>query len=207
MYTPNSFRISDTSELHAIIRKHSFAMLVTHGKSGMTATHLPLLFDAGENSHGVLLGHMARANPQWRETEGEVLVIFPGPHAYISPTWYETPRTVPTWNYVTVHAYGSLQLIEDRDRLHDILTRTVTVYEERMPKPWSYDINDPEMEKMLKSIVGFQINVSRLEGKAKLNQNHPEERRRRVIRALESQPGDDSRDIAKRMAASLSDVT
>lgn len=203
MYIPSSFQVSDAAEIHALMRTHSFATLVTQGEGGMTATHLPLLLDTEAGPHGTLLGHMARANPQWRKIEGEVLAIFPGPHAYISPTWYETPGTVPTWNYVAVHAYGPLQLIEDKDSLHDILTRTTAVYEQGMPKPWSYGIADPDIDKMLKAIVGFRIEIHRLEGKAKLNQNHPEERRLKVIRALEAQDGEDSKSIAKLMTATL----
>jgi transcriptional regulator len=203
MYIPASFQISDAAEIHAFMRKYSFATLVTQGEGGMTATHLPLLLDAEAGPHGTLLGHMARANPQWRDIAGEVLAVFPGPHAYVSPTWYESPGTVPTWNYVAVHAYGPLQLVEDRDGLHDILTRTVSVYERRMPEPWSYDMADPDIDKMLKAIVGFRIEISRLEGKAKLNQNHPEERRRKVKLALEAQGGEDSKAIAELMEATL----
>jgi transcriptional regulator len=205
MYIPASFQVTDSAEIHAFMRKHSFAMLVTQGEGGMTATHLPLLLDADAGPHGTLLGHMARANPQWRDVAGEALAIFPGPHAYVSPAWYESPGTVPTWNYVAVHAYGAVQLVEDRDSLHDILTRTVSVYERRMPEPWSYDVADPDIDTMLKAIVGFRIEISRLEGKAKLNQNHPEERRRKVIRALEAQADEDSQAIARLMAARLKD--
>jgi transcriptional regulator len=203
MYTPASFKISDPDELHGFMRRHSFAMLVTQGEDGMTATHLPLLLDADVGPRGTLLGHMARANPQWKDVAGEALAVFPGPHAYISPTWYETPGTVPTWNYVAVHAYGPLELVEDRDGLHDILTRTTSVHERRMPEPWSYDPADPDIEKMLKAIVGFRIEITRLDGKAKLNQNHPEGRRQRVIRALEAQGDEESRAIAELMAATL----
>ncbi len=102
---------------------------------------------------------------------------------------------------------GAVELVEDRNSLHDVLTRTVSVYERGMPEPWSYDINDPDMDNMLKAIVGFRIKISRLEGKAKLNQNHPEERRRKVIRALEAQSDDDSQAIAKLMAATLPAAT
>ena len=203
MYTPASFQMSDAVEVYAFMRKHSFATLVTRGEGGMTASHLPLLLDDGAGPHGTLLGHMARANPQWRDVADEALAIFHGPHAYVSPSWYETPGTVPTWNYVAVHAYGPLQLVEDRDGLHDILTRTVSVHERRMPEPWSYDLADPDIDNMLKAIVGFRIEIGRLEGKAKLNQNHPEERRRKVIRALEAQGDEDSRAIAELMTATL----
>src|SRR5438045_687793 len=121
MYTRSLFKISNTAEIHAYMRSYSFAMLVTQGRDGMAATHLPILLDADAGPRGRLLGHMARANPQWKDLSGEALVIFPGPHAYVSASWYETPGTVPTWNYVAVHAYGTFQLIEDRDELHDIL--------------------------------------------------------------------------------------
>jgi transcriptional regulator len=148
---------------------------------------------------------MARANPQWRDVEGEALAVFSGPHAYVSPTWYETPGTVPTWNYTAVHAYGPLRLVEDCDGLHDILTRTTSFYEQAMPNPWSYDVADPDIDRMLRAIVGFRIEITRLEGKAKLNQNHPEERRRKVIRALEARPDDDSRAVAGLMRETLQD--
>lgn len=205
MYIPASFRMSDAAEIHAFMRLYSFATLVTRGEGGMTATHLPLLLDAEAGPHGTLLGHMARANPQWTGTADEALAIFTGPHAYVSPTWYECPGTVPTWNYVAVHAYGQLELVKDRVGVHDILTRTAGIYERRMPQPWSYDVADPEIDRMLGAIVGFRIEISRLEGKAKLSQNHPEERRRKVVRALNAQGGENSRAIAELMEASLED--
>ena len=130
-------------------------------------------------------------------------VIFRGPHAYISPTWYQDPGTVPTWNYVTVHAYGTFRPVEDRDALHSILKRMVAVYEGSMPRPWSYDPDSPVFDKMLREIVGFEIEITRLEGKHKLNQNHPVERRERVVRALQSRSDDDSKAIAKLMAEML----
>jgi transcriptional regulator len=203
MYIPASFQMSDPSELHAFMRAQSFALLVTQGKAGMIASHLPLLLDADAGPHGAIFGHMARANPQWRDVESKALAIFTGPHVYVSPTWYESPGTVPTWNYVAVHAYGELRLVEDRDGLHDILSRSVAVYEGGMPEPWSFDKSDPDIDKMLKSIVGFRIEISRLEGKAKLNQNHPEERRLKVIRALAGQTDENSQSIAKLMTAAL----
>lgn len=203
MYTPSTFKVSDTAEIHSYMERYSFAMLVTQGKPGMVATHLPILLDAQAGRHGKLYGHMARANPQWKQVQGEALVVFPGPHAYISATWYDTPGTVPTWNYVAVHAYGTLNVIEDRAKLHDILHRTIAVYESQMPRPWTYDDADPTFDDMLSEIVGFEIEISRLEAKRKLNQNHPEERRRRVVNALQTRSDSDSLAIAKLMADSL----
>jgi transcriptional regulator len=203
MYNPSSFKITDQAEIHATMRSNSFAALVTQGKGGMVATHLPVLLESDFGTHGRLLGHMARANPQWRDVQDEALVIFPGPHAYVSASWYETPGTVPTWNYIAVHAYGIFRPIEDRDRLHDILRRTVAVYEGNKPQPWSYDASDPVFDRLLKEIVGFEIEITRLEGKKKLNQNHPEERRRKVVRALQTRSDSDSQAIAKMMAEAL----
>ena len=205
MYIPSTYKVSDSAELHSLMKKHSFATLITQGAGGIIATHLPLLLDADAGRHGTLFGHMAMANPQWRDVTGEALAIFSGPHAYVSPTWYESPGTVPTWNYVAVHAYGAFELVQDRDGLHDILTRSVSVYERRMATPWSYDIADSDFDVMLKAIVGFRIEVSRLEGKAKLSQNHSEERRRKVIRALEAQAEENPQAIAELMAATLKD--
>lgn len=203
MYIPSSFRVSDLAELHQHIRRYSFATLVTQGEAGLSATHLPLLLDSDSGRYGRLLGHVARANPQWRDVREEALVIFPGPHAYISASWYETSGTVPTWNYTTVHAYGAIEIIEDGAAVHDILKRLAAAYEAAKQEPWSYDDTDLTFDKMRHEIVAFQIEISRLEGKYKLNQNHPPERRLKVIEALQAKPDDDSQAIARMMQATL----
>ncbi len=196
MYIPSSFKVTDAPQLHAFMRTHSFATLVTNGGAGLVATHLPILLD----TDGVrILGHMAKANPQWRDVQGESLVIFPGPHAYVCASWYETPGTVPTWNYATVHAYGLFRLIQDREKLIDILKRTVSVYEGNKTQPWRYDDSDPGVARRLQEIVGFEIEIGRLEGKWKLNQNHPDEVRRKVINALQKKPDANSKAIATMM--------
>jgi transcriptional regulator len=196
MYVPAAFAETDTATLYEFVRRHSFATLVTNGADGLVASHLPLLLDADAGSQGHLLGHMARANPQWRDIRGEAMAIFSGPHAYVSPSWYEEAGTVPTWNYVAVHAYGTLRLIEDREGLLDILRRSVLAYESPRPEPWTFDESGSHVEKLLRAIVGFRIEITRLEGKWKLSQNHPEERRRKVIVALEALPDEDSKAIA-----------
>jgi len=186
MYTPSSFRVDDRPVLHAFMERYSFATLCSSTNDEQEATHLPLLLDRDHGPHGHLIGHMARANPQWKHAAGsQVMAIFHGPHAYISPTWYESNETVPTWNYAAVHVYGTFQLIEDHTRLRQIVERTVDVYERSMPRPWSMDVVPPDtVDKLLLGIVGFEIVIDRLEGKWKLNQNHPVERREKVIRAL-----------------------
>ncbi len=186
MYTPASFEVTDLPTLHTFIEHHSFATLCSQSMSEPTATHLPLLLDRTSGPNGRLIGHVARANPQWKSAAGtRVLAIFHGPHAYISPTWYESSETVPTWNYAAVHAYGVLKLINDAQRLRDIVERTVDIYERFMPRPWSMNIVPPDMiDKLLLGIVGFEIDIDRLEGKWKLNQNHSLDRREKVIRRL-----------------------
>ncbi len=196
MYVPSAFAESDTNKLHEFMRRYSFAVLTSHGPGGLIASHLPLLIESGEAPHGQLVGHMARANPHWRKVEGEVMVVFSGPHAYISPAYYEEEGTVPTWNYVAVHAYGTFQVVDDRDGLLAILRKTVGAYESPRAVPWVFDETAGHVETMLKAIVGFRITLTRLEGKWKLNQNHSAERRARVVRALSIQNDDDLKAIA-----------
>ncbi|HVJ67124.1 MAG TPA: FMN-binding negative transcriptional regulator [Caulifigura sp.] len=188
MYIPRTFEVTDTPALHAFMDHYSFASLVSLGSEEPVATHLPLLLERDVTPHGRLVGHMARANRQWNSAGGtRVMAMFHGPHAYISPTWYETNETVPTWNYAAVHAYGVMSLIEDETRLRELVERTVDVYERSMPRPWSMDVVPAEtVDTLLKGIVGFEIVIDRLEGKWKLNQNHPVERRDKVIRGLEA---------------------
>jgi transcriptional regulator len=196
MYVPASFAETDRTRLHEFMRRHSFAVLTACGEAGLVASHLPLLLDADAGPCGHLLGHMARANPQWRDVRGEAMDVFSGPHAYVSPSWYEEGGTVPTWNYVAVHAYGTFHVVEDRDGLLEILRRLVRTYEGPRPEPWAFDESEPHVERLLPAIVGFRIEITRLEGKWKLGQNHSEQRRRKVVSALEDEPGEDSRAIA-----------
>jgi hypothetical protein len=135
MYIPTAFAEPDLSKLHDFIDQHSFGLLVSQVDGLPFASHLPLLLERTAGPHGTLVGHMARANPQWREAVGKtVLAIFSGPHAYISPTWYEAEQVVPTWNYTAVHAYGKVETIEDEGALLDIVQKTVRVYEQAMPR-------------------------------------------------------------------------
>jgi transcriptional regulator len=196
MYVPTHFAETDTNKLHDFLRRESFALLTTQNATGLIASHLPLLLDPTAGPHGSLFGHMARANPQWRQVIGEAMAVFSGPHAYVSPSWYEEGGTVPTWNYVAVHAYGTFHLVEDRDELLAILRRSVATYESPRPAPWPFDESAAHVGNMLKAIVGFRIEITRLEGKWKLSQNHSEARRRRVAEALTNRPDDDSKAIA-----------
>lgn len=203
MYIPTSFHETDPAKLHDFIGRHSFAMLFSQHDGEPVASHLPLLLERDVAPHGRLIGHMARANSQWQTAADQrVLVIFHGPHAYISPSWYNARNVVPTWNYIAVHAYGTLRLIDDRERLHDIVQRTVQRYESTRPQPWSMDGPEREfLDKLLAAIVGFSIDVERLEGKWKLNQNHSAERRANIIRGLRETDRHDAVQIAEWMEA------
>ena len=204
MYVPPHFAETDPATLHAFIERHSFGLLVSQVDGVPFATHLPFLLDRNAGPHGTLIGHVARANPHWQALREQTsLVVFSGPHAYISPTWYETANVVPTWNYTAVHAYGRAELVEDQNQLLEIVQRSVAVYESTMPRPWTLDTNGPFAERLLAQIVGFRIPIERIEGKWKLNQNHPVERREKVIRALEERGGEDAQAIAALMRQTL----
>ena len=187
MYIPKAFREDDVSTIHTLIREYSFATLVTQHEGVPFATHLPFILDAERGPNGTLLAHMARANPQWHDFNSaqEVLVIFQGPHAYISPSWYEVELSVPTWNYAVVHAYGLPRLIEDQEELYNLLKILIQTHEAQFDKPWPFQLSDDYLQKMMRGIVGFEIEITRLEGKFKLSQNRTETERENVITALQ----------------------
>jgi transcriptional regulator len=198
MYIPKSFEVTEHAVLVDFIEKNSFGILFSAVDQQPFATHLPFLIDSQGGPQGRLIGHMAKANPQWQELDGQdVLVVFSGPHAYISPAWYETPGTVPTWNYVAVHVYGKLKLVNNAEGLEEIMRESVDYFEPN--SPLAGQVQDDFFQNMLKAIVGFHIEIERIEGKWKLNQNHPLERQQRVIDALKKNPDDDSQEIARLM--------
>jgi transcriptional regulator len=204
MYTPALFAETDPSRLHDFIEQHGFGLLVSQVDGLPFASHLPFLLERTAGPHGTLVGHMARANPQWSQAAGQtVLALFTGPHHYVSPTWYEAENVVPTWNYTAVHAYGPIEIIQAEDALLEIVRRSVEVYEQGMPRPWSLDSSSAFVKQRLAHVVGFRIPIERIEGKFKLNQNQPVERRRRVVRALEADGGEDARAVAALMRAML----
>ncbi|MDX1946173.1 MAG: FMN-binding negative transcriptional regulator [Pirellulaceae bacterium] len=200
MYTPPHFAEDGLPTLWDAIERYSFAILASQDNGQLVASHLPLLLDRGSGSKGTLLGHLARANPQWQSAATqEVLVVFSGPHAYISPTWYAAERVVPTWNYVAIHAYGKLELMDDRDT-SSLLARMVAHFEAPLPQPWQLAGQPADFTANLtRQIVGFRIPIDRLEGKWKLNQNQPAERRERVASALENHGSADALAVAELM--------
>jgi transcriptional regulator len=199
MYLPSAFRVDDSEFLAQVIEEHSFATLVTFDGAAPFATHLPLLFDRARGQFGTLAGHVARGNQQWKHFEnGEALAIFHGPHAYVSPSWYETELAVPTWNYVAVHAYGTPRFLDDA-ALDAQLSAMIAKYEGAFPRPWPGEVPDEFRAKLRAGVVGFEIEITRLEGKAKLSQNRPAADQEGVIAALSASPHEADRSVAELM--------
>ena len=210
MYVPPHFVEDDKAALHRAIRETRLVTLVTLGSEGMEASHVPILLDEEEGPFGVIRGHLARANPQWRRASAETpaLVRFLGPDAYVSPNWYatkrETGKVVPTWNYLAIHAYGRVEFFEDAERLRAIVTSLTQRHEGRREKPWAVsDAPEDYIQAQLRGIIGFRLPIDRLEGKWKLSQNRPEADRRGVIEGLEGEGGALESAIAQRMKDGL----
>jgi len=193
MYTPKDFVVDDLPTLHADMQRNSFAALVTLTSSGLVATHLPILLDETRGPFGTILGHVSRANPQWQHTDSttEALLIFNGPDTYVTPNWYpakhETHRVVPTWNYAAIHAYGNITFFEDTERLRTIVTRLTDLHESSFPQPWKVaDAPANYIDGQLKAIIGFELPISRIEGKRKFNQNRSAADQAGVVQGLRS---------------------
>ena len=204
VYLPPHFTESRPEVLLAHIERHDFGLLVTNtaanGAGGLIASQVPFLVER-RGADIVLQGHLARPNPQVAALgQGEALAIFAGPHAYISPGWYEAGPAVPTWNYATVHAYGTARPVDDAEWLRRLLQRLSERHEAREAKPWRMDaLPGAYVASMLNGIVGVEIAVSRLEGKFKLSQNRPAGDRPRIIAALDARGDAEAQAVAELM--------
>ncbi len=185
MYIPEYFKETNSEHISALIDGNSFGMLVTAPDGVPFVSHLPFIFDHAADSKGKLLCHMARANPQWQHfsSYGEVLVVFQGPHAYVSPSWYSSPG-VPTWNYAVVHLRGKPKLVEIESELEALVERLTHVYESHMPNPWQPNLAGERRAKLLNMIVGFEIEITNIQAKFKLSQNRPPEDQQSVVEKL-----------------------
>ncbi|MGG0657221.1 FMN-binding negative transcriptional regulator [Rummeliibacillus pycnus] len=182
MFIPKNFQITDRRLLKEIMEDNSFATIISQHEGVPCATQLPLLIS---EDGAQISGHFARPNSQWREIENQiVLALFQGPHSYISSSWYETNQSVPTWNYVTVQAYGKVELIDGEEMLRDF-QRMVKKYEAPNSGYHLEDMEKKLLDHMSKGVQAFRMHITKLEGKAKLSQNHSIERRQRVIEQLE----------------------
>lgn len=204
MYLPRHFAMTETGALRAVIDRHPFATLVLASDRGVMADHLPLVFDASAGEHGVLRGHVARANPLWHQGDTEALAIFHGPQAYITPNWYpdkrEHGRVVPTWNYQIVHAHGRLRFIHDPAWLLNVVSDLSERFERSRATPWSVaDAPADYIENMCRAIVGVELTIKRLTGKHKASQHKSDAEREAIYRGLQAEDG-----IAAEAAASLS---
>ncbi|MBT1707754.1 FMN-binding negative transcriptional regulator [Fulvivirgaceae bacterium PWU5] len=195
MYIPNQFAATDTVELLDFMKHYSFATIVTAKDNVPLATHLPFAVSTREDKV-ILTSHFAKANTQWRQIVDRVnLVIFSEPHAYISPTHYDNEQSVPTWNYVAVHAYGAATIINDRDQAFEALEKMIDTYEEGYRKQWAGLSQDYKL-RMLNGIVPFDIVVTDLQGSKKLSQNKTEQEQQRIIDTLSASTDGAARQIA-----------
>jgi len=203
MYSPSQFEETRIEELHALIRAHPLGKLITLGRAGLDANHIPVEVSADPAPLGTLRGHVARANPVWQDFSADtgVLVVFQGPSAYITPPWYETKRetgkVVPTYNYAVVHAYGPLRPIEDSVWLRELVGRLTDRFESVRAQPWQVTDAPPDfIDKMLGAIVGLEIPIARLIGKWKMSQNRPAVDRPGIISGLREASADDAAGVA-----------
>lgn len=205
MYTPKHFEVRDPDLLWALMDRFSFATLVTIDGDVPVATHLPYLIERERGAQGMLISHMARANTQWQtfRADRDVLTIFQGDHAYISPSWYAPQPSVPTWNYMVVHAYGVPRIIDDRAALA-MLERVIARHEASFVQPWTMD--HAYATRLLRGIVAFEIAITRLEGKFKLSQNRSERDQVGVIEALSASSDPVERELARHMRAARMEV-
>ncbi len=192
MYIPRHFEETRPHVLQSLIRQYPLATIVTQVEGELNANHIPLLFSPGPAPHGELQGHVARANPILNDLAHphDVLMIFQGPNAYISPSWYEekalTGKVVPTWNYLAVHAYGTVSIHDDPDWLREHLPRLTGEHEGAMAAPWQLeDAPDEYITRMLRGIVGIEFSINRVIGKWKLSQNKSESDQQAIVAGLD----------------------
>lgn len=202
MYIPKINEEIDIDVLIAFMQQYSFGLIINTQSNIPVATHLPFIISKEGNSVK-LVSHFAKANKQWQLIESTAsLVIFSEPHAYISPRHYESKLTVPTWNYISVHAYGKARLLTDSVAVRNLLESTITNFENDYLNQWN-SLPEDFKTKMINGIVAFEIIVSDLQGKKKLSQNKKESEQRNIISALSQSPYNSEKDIAKYMAENL----
>ena len=198
MYIHPLNRWEEAPEIVEFIQKNSFATLVSTISGRPWATHIPLMLSEDKNGEAILHGHIAKANPQWKELQEEVLVIFQGPHAYISSSWYNH-ENVPTWNYLAVHAYCTIRLIEG-DELMDHLKSLVNRFEEGRPNRVSVEtMSEKYLESQLKGLIGVELKVKEVHSSAKLSQNRDSVNYKNIVKQLEASPFETEREIAVEM--------
>jgi transcriptional regulator len=203
MYCPAHFSEADPGTLRELIEQHPLGALVVQTPQGLSCDHIPMLHDADGSTHGRLIGHVARSNPVWQHAPGqELLVVFQGVNGYISPNWYATKadsgKVVPTWNYAVVHVHGVLKPLHEHDPIHGILTRLTEHHEATQEHPWRVsDAPEDYTRSLIKAIVGFEIAITRMQGKWKVSQNQPEKNRESVVLGLNQSRQRDAQPMAQ----------
>ncbi|RAZ81202.1 FMN-binding negative transcriptional regulator [Planococcus halotolerans] len=199
MYIPKFYKVTDVEEIREFVQHHSFGTLVTTRKGRPIATHLPLQLVKEEEDY-YITGHMAYGNPQWRtfEASEEILIMFQGPHSYISSSWYEQ-ENVPTWNYQAVHIYGAAQILDEEELKQD-LTKLMKKYEQHRADPVLWDKLSPSLlDKEIKGIVGFKVKVNEIQAAYKMSQNRSDTDYRNIIEQLRKEGNPDSSRMADEM--------
>src|SRR5579859_2776773 len=203
MYRPKLFCEDDLPTLQTLMHDYGFAALITQQpENELFATHMPFVLDTTRGPYGTLLAHMARPNPQWRafESEQEVLIIFQGPHTYISPSWYVDKLNVPTWNYAVVHAYGKPRILEDTSEIYQLLRTITDTSEAQFERPWQMEtLPDEFVYKKFAGIIAFEMEITRLEGKFKMSQNRPQGDQARVLATLKESQEPANAQVAQAM--------
>lgn len=202
MYIPKRYLATDREEIVAFMKQYSFATIITSRDNHPVATHLPFVVSVKGDTLS-LTSHFAKANEQWKDVvENEVLVIFSEPHAYISPRHYDQELSVPTWNYIAVHAYGKGEIITDAGKTLKILESSIQTYEASYMQQWN-SLPEEYKVKMVKGIVAFEIVVTDLQAKKKLSQNRTEAEQTRIVGSLSGSNNKNERDIAAYMKQNL----
>jgi len=199
MYTPNNYKNEDFKKIKSFISENSFGILINQSNGKLTATHIPLILDINNKGEDILTGHISKANPQWKNFNNnqEVLAIFSGPHSYISSSWYEK-EDAPTWNYIAVHVYGVIKIIEG-DELLNSLKNLVNKYEKDSENPVKVENMSESNLKQINGIVGFSIQINDIQATYKLSQNRKDTDYNTIINKLENTTNPNSIEVAKQM--------
>ncbi|MCH2671320.1 MAG: FMN-binding negative transcriptional regulator [Dehalococcoidia bacterium] len=206
MYLPKYYEVTNRLKLFDFMKSNNFGILFSHTGEEPMANHLPFIIDDAGGDNGLILGHMAKANRQWRFADGQqVMVVFHGPHAYVSPTWYQGGEAVPTWNYTAVHANGIFTASDDPVVMREMVERLTVQHEESQPQPWKMDFSTRYAEQMMKRVVTFKIEITSLQGKWKLSQNQSDVRRERVTAKLGSSEHEGDQQVARLMEEDMSE--
>ncbi len=203
MYIPHRYKNDNLDEVRGFIHQNSFGLLISQGGTRLTATHIPLGLDKNENGKDILAGHISRGNPQWKNfaDQSQVLAVFSGPHAYISSSWYDH-ENVPTWNYIAVHVYGTIKIVEG-ERLVNMLSKLVRKYEAGSKNPVAVETMDPAfLHSQVKGIVGFEIEIEEIQAAYKLSQNRDAANHASIVHELEKQADPNAHAIAAEMKRS-----